>query len=228
MADGRIKAELKIYEAKAHNVKQRARMISLWKQFAENNSKGDISHKIYRQLRKLYSEPHRFYHNLGHVNFLLGLFEEFRGLIEDEASVYFAIWFHDAIYDPQRKDNEKRSAELAAGCLRRLNMSADGISKTEKIILATEKHSAEKLDADGRLFLDFDLAILGAGRDAYARYAREIRREYNFISADVYQAGRRGVLQNFCRRDFIYLTDPMRERFEDRARRNIVWEMERL
>jgi predicted metal-dependent HD superfamily phosphohydrolase len=188
---------------------------------------GDLE-KTFELLQNLYSEKHRFYHNLEHIKFLLALFEEFRGNIEDETAVFFSIWFHDAIYDPRRNDNEKQSAKLAAAHLGKLSLPESRIEKIEKIILATEKHSAEGLDADGKLFLDFDLAILGASRADYKKYAGAVRQEYGFVSDEDYRTGRRRVLQNFLRRDFIYLTNAMRQRFEKNARRNLGEELERL
>jgi predicted metal-dependent HD superfamily phosphohydrolase len=36
-----------------------------------------------------------------------------RGLVVDRDAVDLAAWFHDAVYDVGRDDNEDRSAELA-------------------------------------------------------------------------------------------------------------------
>ena len=219
------KAELKIYESKAHNVKQRARMKILWKRFAEIFSGADDSEELYKLLENLYSEKHRFYHNLGHIKSLFVLFERFENLIEDKCVVFFSIWFHDSIYDPQAKDNEKRSAKLAVECLRKTSLPKNKISKIEKIILATEKHAATTLDSDGRLFLDFDLTILGTENEIYDEYAKAIRREYDFFRDEDYKKGRKKILQNFLEREFIYLTKEMREKFEIKARQNIEREI---
>lgn len=181
--------------------------------------------EIFESLKALYSEQHRHYHNLGHINFLLELFREFEYQIEDKISVFLAIWFHDAIYEPKEKDNEKRSAKLACEKLRETSLPEERISKIEKIILATEKHSAENMDADGKLFLDFDLAILGAEDEIYDEYKTAIRAEYSFVPEIIYKTERKRILQNFLQRDFIYFTETMRKRFEERARRNVEREI---
>ena len=60
-----------------------------------------------------YAEPHRRYHTLAHLEAVLDLVDEFAGEADDPDLVRLAAWFHDAVYDPQRDDNEERSAVLA-------------------------------------------------------------------------------------------------------------------
>lgn len=203
-------------------------MKTLWDKFTAGYCALRDSGTIFDLLWKLYSEKHRAYHNLNHIRFLLGLFEDFGEFINDKPCVFFTIWFHDAVYDPRKNDNEKLSAELAVKCLKQISLPKEKIAKIEKIILATEKHSAETLDADSKIFLDFDLVILGAESDIYKEYAEAIRKEYSFVSEEDYKIGRGQVLQNFLKRDFIYVTDIMREKFETKARRNIKNEIVEL
>lgn len=197
----------------------------LWNQFTSFCSNSFECEKAFDLLQNLYSEKHRFYHNLGHIRFLLELFQEFENEIEDKQAIFFSIWFHDAIYEPQKKDNERQSAKLAREELQKFSLAEDKISKTEKIILATEKHSAENMDADGKLFLDFDLAILGAEDGIYNEYRNAIRSEYSFVPELIYKSERKRILQNFLQRDFIYFTETMRGKFEAKARRNIEREI---
>jgi predicted metal-dependent HD superfamily phosphohydrolase len=69
-----------------------------------------------------YSEPHRAYHNLAHVMDCLDQFEPVRHLAQDAAAVEIAIWYHDVIYDPRAKDNEERSADIAAAVMDELRL----------------------------------------------------------------------------------------------------------
>ena len=71
----------------------------------------------------MYSEPHRCYHNLAHIEDCLGEFDRAKQLATDPAAVELAIWFHDAVYDPRAADNEERSAELAKDWLSDLHAS---------------------------------------------------------------------------------------------------------
>lgn len=96
------------------------------------------------------------------------------------------------------------------------------------MILATAKHDAAALDFDGRLFLDLDLSILGAGAGVYKKYSAAIRCEYAHVPDVLYFRGRKRVLENFRRREFIYFTAEMRGRFEAAARVNIENEIKEL
>ncbi|HEX8736173.1 MAG TPA: hypothetical protein VF721_12670, partial [Pyrinomonadaceae bacterium] len=156
------------------------------------------------------------------------LAEDFRANIADYDCVKLAIWFHDAIYEPQKNDNEIESARLAVRNLSGFGLPENKIRKVEKMILATEKHEAARLDTDGKLFLDLDLSILGAGEKTYKNYSRDIRLEYSFVPEDLYRKSRKRILENFARREFIYFTGEVRERFEAAARLNIENEIKEL
>ncbi len=175
-----------------------------------------------------YSENHRAYHNLSHVVYLIQNATNSEPRIEDDAAFRLAIWFHDAIYDPQSKTNEIESASLAVECLTELNFPQSKIEKIEKMILATQKHDASGLDDDGRLFLDLDLGILGANQVVYDKYSKAIRAEYSFVPEDLYRAKRREILEAFLEREFIYYTEEWRESRERAARFNIANEIKEL
>lgn len=175
-----------------------------------------------------YSEKHRAYHNLSHIKSLLSDAVAFKSVIKDYESVRLAVWFHDAIYEPQSSANEAESARLAVENLLTLNVPKEKIEKVEKMILATKKHDARELDEDGELFLDLDLSILGANPSLYEKYSKAIRQEYSFASESLYRERRRAVLQNFLDREFIYYSIEMREFYEEAARINITNEIKEL
>jgi predicted metal-dependent HD superfamily phosphohydrolase len=182
--------------------------------------------EIFQTLVKRYSEKHRAYHNLSHINYL---FKEAKNIeFEDFDSIFLTIWFHDAIYAPERNDNEIESARLAVKLLSELDFSIDIIIKIEKVILATQTHSAENLDDDGKFFLDLDLSILGANPEIYQKYSQAIRQEYSHVSDDLYRRGRSRILENFLEREVIYFTENLRQRFEKQARRNLANEIKEL
>jgi predicted metal-dependent HD superfamily phosphohydrolase len=182
--------------------------------------------KIFQLLVTKYSEKHRAYHNLSHINYLLGEAEKIE--FEDFEAVFLATWFHDAIYEPRRKDNEIQSAKLAIKLLQTLNLPNNKIKQVEKIIIATQTHSAENLDDDGKIFLDLDLSILGANEEIYQNYSRVIRHEYAYVPNFLYRRGRKKVLENFLRRETIYFTENLRQRFEKQARINLSNEIKEL
>jgi predicted metal-dependent HD superfamily phosphohydrolase len=69
--------------------------------------------ELLAKLRARYAEPHRHYHALGHVEALLRWLDSYRALAAKPALIEAAIWFHDAVYDTRRHDNEARSAHWA-------------------------------------------------------------------------------------------------------------------
>ena len=61
------------------------------------------------RLAAAYDAPARHYHNLQHIENLLGRVEVHS--LHDPVVVGLAVWFHDVVYDPLRPDNEAQSAE---------------------------------------------------------------------------------------------------------------------
>lgn len=175
-------------------------------------------------LYERYSERHRLYHNLSHVKTLLSLCRCTDSL-EHYNAIRFAIWFHDVIYSTQRQDNEDKSADLAAQMLSVCRVDSTTIKYVQSLIMATKKHSDKGLPADGRLFLDMDLAILGADEKIYAEYRKAIRGEYCWVPEFLYRRSRRKVLQAFQNRESIYFTERMKAQYEVRARANIAAEL---
>lgn len=179
-------------------------------------------------LRPRYLEPHRAYHGLAHVETLLALLDEHAAWARDRPAIELAIWFHDAVYDPQRSDNEMRSAELAAEMLGRDQADATLVAKVQRMVRATQRHEWTDGDADTALFLDLDLSILGAGEAAYDRYAKQIRQEYAWVPEPDFRAQRAAVLRRFLARERLYFTPALRARWEEAARRNLAREIAAL
>lgn len=195
-----------------------------------SNSSGDDKAKdsVFNSLVTLYSESQRAYHNLKHISSLLEWAENYRENIKDFQILSFAIWFHDAIYDARRSDNEEQSANLADAKLKLLKVSEARIEVVRQMILATKTHDVTALNLDGKLFLDLDLSILGADEAVYQAYSRAIRREYDFVPEPFYRDGRQKILQNFLAGEFIYSTAVCQEKFESPARENIQREIVEL
>src|SRR5436305_3380271 len=71
----------------------------------------------YERLTLAYSEPERHYHNQQHIAECLHEFDRAAHLAQQPQAIEFALWFHDATYDPKAGDNEEKSASLASACL---------------------------------------------------------------------------------------------------------------
>lgn len=191
-----------------------------------------IDETLKQELSALYRAQGRHYHNLAHIEAMLGLAGDYRALLGDPEAVDAAIWFHDAIYDSKAKDNEAKSAALAEKKLAG-RTDAGRLGRIGAMILATATHQLPRFDdakatRDASLFLDMDLSILGAAPDAFDAYERAVRREYDWVEEPMWRAGRGAVLKDFLARPRIFHTEEFRQRFEPQARLNMARSLETL
>ncbi len=176
------------------------------------------------ELAAAYAEPARVYHDASHIADVLAWFDRVFEDVgwRDPASVYVAIVFHDAIYVPGAKDNEARSADW----LRRSALPCD-LPRAAELVELTARHGAPghelaSLDADAALFLDCDMAILGAAPAAFDAYDAAIAREYHAIPADAFRAGRRAFLAGVLALPRIFLSDYFHATLDRLARANLA------
>jgi len=191
-----------------------------------------IAGKLRDELVHAYAAPERHYHNLTHIEAMLGLMRRYEDALSDPQSVEVAIWFHDAIYDTRQHDNEERSAQLATDRLKEL-LSPDRIALVAGMIRATAGHHVpdglgDTQRRDCALFLDMDLAILGSTPDVFAAYEDAVRREYGWVPDALWREGRRKILQGFLDRPAIYASPQFRASHEAAARANLMRSLERL
>ncbi|ESX16392.1 hypothetical protein [Mesorhizobium sp. LSJC264A00] len=196
-----------------------------------------IDAPLKRALSALYQAPDRHYHNLAHIEALLALADEYRASLHDSGAVEAAIWFHDAIYDSRAKDNEARSAALAQDKLA-TRTDPERLGRIAAMIVATATHELPSLHPggladenalrDAALFLDMDLAILGASADAFDAYEQAVRREYGWVEEPMWRAGRGAILKTFLARQHIFHSQEFRQRFEPQARQNLARSLETL
>ena len=138
-----------------------------------------------------------------------------------------ALWFHDAVYEPRRSDNEQRSADWARRELRRAGATVAQQDRIGALVTVTA-HDGEPQTDDEALMSDIDLAILGSGPARFEEYEQQVRSEYQHLPLQLYRAGRRKLLGDFLARPRIYLTADFFEQREEAARRNLQRSVERL
>mmetsp|Transcript_51064 Transcript_51064/g.84807 ORF Transcript_51064/g.84807 Transcript_51064/m.84807 type:complete len:217 (-) Transcript_51064:135-785(-) len=198
-----------------------------WKQCLEELSI-DNTQRWWIEIASHYEESWRRYHNLCHLKELFLLWDELVPNFERKWLIALAIFFHDVIYEPSRNDNEERSADLASQFCDEAKQPSDLASALVSIILATKSHtmaSEASIGADGMLFLDMDLAVLGRNPQDYERYALQIREEYLCYDDAAFKAGRARALKTMLANKQLYHTMALRERFEARARGNMSREL---
>ncbi|MFX1477540.1 MAG: hypothetical protein ACFFCI_05370 [Promethearchaeota archaeon] len=204
---------------------------SLWKDLVLKYSNDlNLIESLYKFIEKSYNLSNRQYHNLDHINLMLYEVKRFKNRIDDYDSVLFAIWFHDIIYDPLKSDNEERSAKYATQVLDKINYEKNRIQKVQELILRTKDHTIQNSNEsyDMKIFLDLDLLILGMERIQYIKYAKSVRKEYNFVSEDIYNKERKKILNQYLNSHFIYKTKILRDLYEKQARSNIRYEIDNI
>jgi len=184
-----------------------------------------------------YTEEQRHYHTLVHIEDLLRQADQFESLISDKKAVDLAIIFHDIIYDPKSPTNEEDSAKLfetllgpsgTSTALAR-SLTPELVGKVYQYIIETKKHAVlDSEDNDLRLFIDFDMSILGSDADRYLSYAAQIRKEYIHVPPDVYCTSRAQFLRNLLVQVSHIYSSKEYASFEERARSNIASECDLL
>ena len=175
--------------------------------------------KVFNKLIAAYSEKQRAYHTLQHLYECLVLVDSIQANVNDAHAVALALWFHDAVYDPQAKDNELKSAELFEQYLAQ-DLSIDIVQKIKRWIVATQMHEATD-ELDLRFLLDIDLAILAASPERFAEYEQQIQQEYAWVDPDVYLIKRKEVLAHFYQTEPLYQTEYFQQNFEQRTKENL-------
>lgn len=177
-------------------------------------------------LKARYAEPQRHYHTWAHIAALLQHFRRWESHFHRPEPVLWALYWHDAIYDPRASDNEEQSARLlereAAG-----HLTPDDIGFAATIIRATARHLVpERLSAsdaaDLSLFLDIDLSILAAQAPVFDQYERDVRAEYAFVPDEAFRTGRLAILKAFMDREQLYFTPQCQADWEPLARANLA------
>ncbi len=197
----------------------------LWYQISSRyTSNNTLIAELWTEIEGCYSVETRYYHNLDHIAYMVSKAMEYKKQLADQDTLMFSIFYHDIVYDPQRGDNEERSAEIARQRLTSLEVPQEKIARCTQQILATYDHLNYN-DNDTEYLLDFDLAYLGESRQNYRDYCSKIRKEYYVYRDAIYQTKRAKALQNFLDRDYIFHTDEFRHQYEKQARENLSLEL---
>ena len=188
-----------------------------------------ISGAVRDELIARYGEPHRRYHTMTHIEDCLAQVAASTDMDDHQRALMdAAIWFHDAIYDATRNDNEAESAKLAVERLSAEGASPAFVDEVSRLILLTAGHSVDADDAIGARLVSIDLSILGATPERYDAYAAAIRHEYGHVPEPLYRAGRAAILGRFLESGRLFADPVWAERLETSARANLTREIAAL
>ena len=180
-----------------------------------------------------YASPPRAYHDFMHVREVLHHYADVAvgpGWTQP-VEVYLAVLYHDAIYQPGRKDNEALSARFAMEqAAQWLPEHGIDLLRVAELINLTARHGQfspadfgeDGFALDARHFLDCDMAILGAEPRAFDAYDRGIAEEYRgHIPGFLFRFIPMRFLKALLARERIYLSDRFHQRYDAQARANL-------
>lgn len=177
---------------------------------------------LFMKLKSYYDQDNRFYHNIFHIVECLNLLDKHFPKIEWYEELFFAIIFHDIIYDMDW-NNEERSANYAENILKEVWYSDDFIERVKRLILVT-KHNILPENELEKIIIDLDLSILWSDEKTYKRYAYSVRQEYLQHSDNAYYNWRKLFLAWMLQKERIFHSDLFRNLFESKAKENMFKE----
>jgi predicted metal-dependent HD superfamily phosphohydrolase len=133
-----------------------------------------------------------------------------------------ALWYHDAVYEPQKHDCEERSAEL-------LSEDAASMISRDRALAAAACIRATAYLADvepsgpaAELVVDVDRSILGRDPIRFMEFEYGVAEEYASTPSTRYFLERGRFLAALLASPSVFHTSCFRERFEARARANLA------
>lgn len=149
----------------------------------------------YLRLRKAYAEPHRHYHTWQHIYECVKFVKIHYGF---QHSVVLALFYHDVIYDVQRKDNEEESAQAWIKYAKSRDVQRHQSLKMNMIADMIRMTANHKVDDDQplsfKMMNDADMHVFLCPDHHYLEYSRNIWREYSSFGREAYLAGRLSFL----------------------------------
>jgi len=181
-----------------------------------------------RRLWRAWGRWPRRYHDRSHLLACLRAADTVQAECRDPHAVAWALWFHDAVYWPWSRHNERRSADWAADAARALRLPEPFAAHVHALVMATAHGQPHAPVTDVEWVLDIDLGILGQPPAVYQRYAQQVRQEYFWVPQRRWREGRAQVLRHFLQQPQLYRTAHFQQRYEAPARANLQHELQSL
>ncbi|WP_125107811.1 MULTISPECIES: hypothetical protein [Gulosibacter] len=178
---------------------------------------------VQQRLLEMWQEPHRDYHGVTHLESGLAALDTLGGTQLEK----IAFWCHDAVHTNTSPDDEHASVDIAEQLLWG-NLTDGELDEVTRLILITINHWPDAQDAAGARVSDADLVGLALDWDAYEENIEGIRVELPELSGRAWRARRRKQVDDLVGRPQLFFTDYGRDHWEDRARVNLLRELDDL
>lgn len=129
-----------------------------------------------------YNEPHRFYHNMSHIEAIVNSAVN-KNILSNE--LFLAIIFHDIIYNPKANDNEEKSVELYYKYFKNEEIA--------EAIMETKTHNPKT--TLGKQLCELDLEVINSDFETFIDFENKIFKEYQWVDYSVYKEKRIEVLE---------------------------------
>lgn len=156
-----------------------------------------LSNSEVLDLLSRYDEPHRFYHTREHISEIFKYFDKYLKdynykFTEREADIIsICTYFHDAVYNPKKHNNEQKSVELLNEYT---SIPSDIMNECSRIIMDTASIEPPK-ERLSSIFWYADRSILFEDFNKLIDYENKIFKEFQFVPYDVYREKRSEFLQ---------------------------------
>ena len=177
----------------------------------------------FEDIHERYSESHRVYHGIRHIERCLAQFDTLKTLAERPGLVELALWLHDAVYDTRSSDNEAKSADLSRRLLQ--EAGAPGLADVVSAMIMATTHQDVPPVGDAALVSDIDLSILGADQDEYDAYTTEVRQEYLWVPEEAFRSGRLKMLKSIFSKGTLFHHNACADLWDVRAHQNFRREL---
>ncbi len=210
----------------AQGISGLSRFQSLWQRCLKAGA-ADSSAAIHQRLVEAYNEPQRHYHTLVHIDHCLAIFDQCKSLATNADALEIAVWFHDVIFEPGKRNNEAQSAELYQ------DLSTD-VHDNEfrglvgRLIMATLHDGSSLDDTDAGYMVDIDLSSFGLPWKDFLRDSQHLREENAQLSDTEYYRRTRDFQAGLLAKPRFYVTDYFCQRYEQQARNNLTKYFEQL
>lgn len=165
-----------------------------------------FGHKLNDSLKNAldaYSESHRYYHDIHHIENLFSLIDERSLCRADVEILQIVALFHDVVYDPRPNhlSNEEISANLF---LSSIENRTDEANSVYKMIMETQYGKKEGTSGRSVIFNEMDLDPLAHGdMDVLLKNEMDIFKEYQFNPYPKYREGRIAFLTEIKRHKLV-------------------------
>ena len=195
------------------------RFRGLLSRYVDANAHSADADQVWEVLAKGYTEPHRRYHDIGHLEHCLHGLDLAATVAHDPGTLELAIWFHDLVYEPGAEDNEERSAEVFSRLMEPF-LTPEHIDRARQLILTT-MHRVQPHGGDERFIADIDLSSLAKPWPQFLADSENLRAEEPDKSDEDFFGGKVRFHRSLLQRQRLFNTVPFQLRHEAQARENI-------